>query len=237
MELSSKQIQSLESILGYRFDKKELLDQSVTHPSYLLKSKEQIKNNQRLEFLGDSVIQLILTEALYHKYPERREGELTKERSCYARGDFMAGIARKLGVQNFLLLKDSDRAAGLAKKDSALGDAFEAIVGAIYLDSDFATTREVVLRLYNHLETPLEPQGGIANPKGKLQELVQPHHGNNAIEYMTTDERGEPHEREFEVAVTLNGTEVGRGEGKSKKEAAEAAALKAISSLDTLSES
>ncbi len=232
MELSPKQIEHLEQVLGYRFGNKALLEQSLTHPSYLLNTKDQIKNNQRLEFLGDSVIQLVLTEALYRKYPEKREGKLTKERSGYARGDFMANIARKLELHRFILLKDCDRVGGLGEQDSSLGDAFEAVIGAIFLDSDFARTRKVVLDLYNNLDTPASSQGSIANPKGKLQEIVQPIHGNDAIEYTTTDERGEPHNREFEVAVSLNGEVIGVGDGRSKKEAAENAALQAIASLD-----
>tara|TARA_B110000037_G_scaffold190300_1_gene223081 strand:+ start:76 stop:789 length:714 start_codon:yes stop_codon:yes gene_type:complete len=232
MEFSAKQIETLERVLGYEFDDKALLEQSLTHPSYLINTKDQIKNNQRLEFLGDSVIQLILTEALYQKFPEYREGDLTKDRSGYARGDYMAGIARNLELHKFLLLKDCDRASGLGKQDSALGDAFEAVIGAIYIDSDFETTRQVVLRLYENLKIPAPAQGGIVNPKGRLQEIVQPIHGNDAIEYTTTKEEGEPHDRTFEVDVLLNEIPYGTGRGRSKKEASESAALAAIANLE-----
>ncbi|MDQ8180080.1 ribonuclease III [Pelagicoccus sp. SDUM812005] len=230
-ELSSAKVRKLESKLGYTFKTKGLLYQSLTHPSFLLNTKDQLKNNQRLEFLGDSVIQLVLTEKLYEKYPKHREGKLTSIRSGYARGDFMAGIARELELGSYLILKPKDRQAGVADGDSALGDAFEALVGAIYLDSDFDTTRKIVLSLYNYLDTAATAKGVISNPKGKLQELIQPVHGNNALRYETTGQKGVAHERIFEIAVYCNDEQLGTGTGRTKKEAAEKAALEAIAKL------
>ncbi|MDQ8184457.1 ribonuclease III [Pelagicoccus sp. SDUM812002] len=228
VELSDAKVRKLESKLGYVFQTKGLLYQSLTHPSFLLNSKDQLKNNQRLEFLGDSVIQLVLTEKLYEKFPNLREGKLTAIRSGYARGDFMAGIARELDLGAYLILKPKDRQAGVAEGDSALGDAFEALVGAIYLDSDFETSRKIVLSLYNYLDTAPTAKGVISNPKGKLQELIQPIHGNNALRYETISQKGVAHERIFEIAVFCNDEKLGLGTGRTKKEAAEKAALEAI---------
>lgn len=230
-ELPEEQIRQLERVLGYTFKDKHLLAQSLTHPSYLLNSRDQLKNNQRLEFLGDSVIQLALTEKLYEKFPNFREGKLTATRSGYARGDYMARIARQLQLGDFLLLKPKDRQAGVAENDSALADAFEALIGAVYVDSDFETTRRIILQLYNYLDAAPSAKGVVANPKGKLQELIQPVHGNNALRYETTGQSGVAHEREFEVTVYCNDEKLGVGSGRTKKEAAEKAALQALAAL------
>jgi len=218
----------LESTLGYRFANKELLHQSLTHPSYLINTGESLGNNQRLEFLGDSVIQLVLTETLYKRHPREREGKLTSLRSGYARGGYMAGIARELRLGDYLILKPKDRQSGVSKNDSALADAFEALVGAVYLDSDFETTRKIVLRLYKDLRHAPSPDGAIANPKGRLQELVQPLHGNSALRYQTTGQSGNAHERVFEVTVYCFDRQLGVGSGRTKKEASEKAALQGI---------
>lgn len=231
-EIPASKVKKLESKLGYTFNKKGLLHQALTHPSYLLNTKDQLKNNQRLEFLGDSVIQLVLTEKLYEKFPKHREGKLTALRSGYARGDFMAEIARELKLGDYLLLKPKDRQAGVAEGDSALGDAFEALIGALYLDSDFETSRKIILGLYNYLDTEATAKGEIANPKGKLQELIQPVHGNSALRYETVSQTGQAHERTFEIAVYCNDDQLGTGKGKTKKEAAEKAAVQAIAKLE-----
>lgn len=230
-ELPIEKVRKLEATLGYNFKTRGLLYQSLTHPSFLLNTKDQLKNNQRLEFLGDSVIQLVLTEKLYEKFPKLREGKLTSLRSGYARGDFMAGIARELNLSDYLILKPKDRLAGVADGDSALGDAFEALIGAIYLDSDFETSRKIVLSLYNYLDTAPTAKGGVTNPKGKLQELIQPVHGNSALRYETIAQKGVAHDREFEIAVYCNDEVLGTGKGRTKKEAAEKAAIEAISTI------
>lgn len=231
-EMSKEQIKGVERALDYTFNNKSLLVKGLTHPSYLLHSREQINNNQRLEFLGDAVIQLVLTETLYFKFPNEREGQLTKTRSGYARGDYMAQIARRLGLNEFILLKKRDRETGVAEKDSALGDVFESIVGAVYLDSDWPTARDLILKLYDNLdESPVE-EGVISNPKGHLQELIQPEFGNNALRYETTAEEGNPHNRLFEITIFCNEDKLGVGKGLTKKEAAESAALEAIAVLE-----
>ncbi len=233
LELSDKQVKRIEKTLGYVFEDKALLEQSLTHPSFLLNTRDQLKNNQRLEFLGDSVIQLVLTETLYDKFPKLREGKLTSMRSAYARGDYMAKLARGLRLGDFLLLKPKDRASGVADNDSALGDAFESLIGAVYLDCGWDKTRALILKLYDNLEKTPQPKGGVANPKGKLQEKIQPIHGNHALRYETTDQVGDAHERIFEVTVYCNEDKLGTGKGRTKKEGAEKAALEALASLKT----
>lgn len=231
LDLSEKQIKRVEKIIGYTFEDKALLVQSLTHPSFLLNTRDQLKNNQRLEFLGDSVIQLVLTETLYDKFPKLREGKLTSMRSAYARGDYMAKLARTLKLGEFLVLKPKDRAAGVAESDSSLGDAFESLIGAVYLDCGWEKSRDLILKIYDNLETAPKPKGGIANPKGKLQETIQPLHGNQALRYETLDEIGHAHDRVFIVAVYCNNDKLGTGEGRTKKNAAEKAALEALATL------
>ncbi|MCH6256758.1 ribonuclease III [Puniceicoccaceae bacterium K14] len=228
MDLLPDQVAQIEESLSYTFTNKELLEQSLTHPSYLLNARNQLMNNQRLEFLGDSVIQLALTETLFTRFPQEREGPLTSKRASYARGDYMAGIARTLKLNQYLLLKDKDNQTGIAERDSVLGDAFEALIGAIYLDSDWETAKKIILNLYNNLEHSNGDNVETANPKGKLQELIQPVHGNDCIEYVTTAEIGEPHNRTFEVIVNFKKEALGKGTGRTKKEAAENAAREAI---------
>lgn len=229
--LDPKQVKELERKLGYTFSDKHLLAQSLTHPSFLLNTRDQLKNNQRLEFLGDSVIQLVLTERLYEMYPNHREGKLTSIRSSFARGNHMADIARALGLGDYLILKSKDREAGVAEQETALGDAFEALIGAVYLDSDYTAARKIVLSLYGNLDQRPTPAVGVSNPKGKLQELIQPLHGNSAIRYETIAERGKAHDREFEVVVYCLDRKIGEGVGRTKKEAEEKAAVQGIESL------
>lgn len=232
VKLPANKVKKLEGKLGYTFENKSLLYQSLTHPSFLLNTRDQLKNNQRLEFLGDSVIQLVLTEKLFEKFPLHREGKLTSVRSGYARGEFMAGIARELELGSYLILKPKDRDAGVAENDSTLGDAFEALIGALYLDSDFETARKIILELYNYLDTAPTAKGVISNPKGKLQELIQPKHGNAAVRYETTGQSGEAHDRTFEVTVYCFDKKLGVGTGRTKKEASEKAALQGIENYD-----
>jgi len=229
-ELPKREARALEKRLGYAFRDRSLLVKSLTHPSYLLKTSEQLNNNQRLEFLGDSVIQLALTEALYLKRPDLREGQLTAIRAGFACGSHMAKLARELKLQDCLLLKEKDRLAGVADQDSALADAFESLLGAVYLDGGWEAARAVALRLYGQLDADAMEEGAIPNPKGRLQELIQPALGNGAIEYRSVSVEGDPHDRVFEIAALCNGRELGRGRGRSKKEASENAAREAIES-------
>jgi len=226
--LTPKQIAGLEKIIGYTFEDKSLLVQSLTHPSFLLNSRHQLRNNQRLEFLGDSVIQLTLTETLFEKHKRMREGKLTSIRARFACGEYMAGIARRIKLDQYLILKPREKQTGVQDQDSALGDAFEALIGAVYLDSDYETSRQLILNLYQNLDTKGDSAQGIQNPKGKLQELIQPTLGNSAIRYKTTDTLGDPHNRIFEVTVYCQDEAFGIGEGRTKKEAEEKAATQAI---------
>jgi ribonuclease-3 len=213
------------------FRDQALLELAFTHTSYLPEHPEITESNQRLEFLGDAVLQLVLTEALFALFPGEREGVLSKRRATLAKGAFLVGLARELGLDACLQLSTSEEATGGRQRASALEDAFEALVGALYLDSDLMITRRVVLKLYGSLTERLNVMEHQENPKGRLQELVQPEYGNHALRYHVASIEGEDHARAYEVEVFLNDRPLGRGRGSSKKVAEEAAARAALVTL------
>lgn len=224
----SPELQRLQEKIGYRFREPALLRESLIHPSWLHENPKESRNNQRLEFLGDAVLDLILSERLFHLFPEEREGTLTKHRAILAKGRFLSDLARKLTLHESILMSRSEINNEGNKRQSSLEDVFEALVGAIYLDSDLPTTRDVVLRWYGDIPSQLEAYTPASNPKGRLQELVQPTLGNNAIRYEVIREEGEAHDRFFVVHLLLQDKFLGAGEGKSKKEAEEQAATSAL---------
>jgi ribonuclease-3 len=226
----SDDLQSLSRRVGYAFREATLLERAVTHPSRL-QDDPTAESNQRLEFLGDAVLQLVLTEALYARFPAEREGTLSRHRAALANGAFLAQLAREIGLEGCLRLGASEESTGGRLRAGAAADAFEALIGAIHLDSDYATTRQVVLKLYGNLNARLAAVGDADNPKGRLQELVQPEHGNSALRYEVTRTEGADHARAFEVAVFLHDRRLGIGRGSSKKLAEEAAAREALGVL------
>lgn len=222
------QLEALQRKIGYTFKNPALLHESLLHPSYFQDHPDETRNNQRLEFLGDAVLDLILSEELFHLFPDEREGVLTKHRAVLAKGNYLGKLARDLGLENALLMSRSEMNLGGNKRSSSLEDAFEALVGAIYLDSDLPTARKVVLAWYGDIAETLQGTELVANPKGRLQELVQPTLGNDALSYRISREGGEPHARFFEVELYLQDELLATGTGRSKKEAEEKAALQAL---------
>jgi ribonuclease-3 len=224
---------ALQQRLAYTFRDPQLLVRAVTHPSYLHEHPEEPESNQRLEFLGDAVLQLVVTEELFRQYPADREGALSKNRSALSKGAFLCELAREIGLAPCLRLSVSEEQTGGRDRAIALGDAFESVVGAIYLDSDLATTRRVLLALYGSFADHLAAMQPSENPKGRLQELVQPVHGNHAIRYEVLATHGEDHNREYEIQIFFNNEPLGIGRGKSKKTAEEAAARIALEKLNS----
>ena len=231
-ETSSPTLDGLQRRLGYFFRDPSLLRDAVTHPSYLQDHPESGAANQRLEFLGDAVLQLILTRKLFQIFPQEREGRLSKRRSSLTKGSFLAQIALEMRLDACLLLGAGEESTGGRSKLSALEDVFEALVGALFLDGDFASVERVVLAVYGDLEARLATVENVENPKGRLQELIQPVHGNRALRYEVLHVGGADHARDFEVAVLLNQRPVGQGRGSSKKLAEEAAARAALDVLE-----
>lgn len=221
----------LQERLAYRFRSRPLLERALTHRSYLPEHPETAESNQRLEFLGDAVLQLVLTETLFGLFPHEREGTLSKRRAALTKGACLVGLARELQLDCCLQLGSSEEATGGRQRASALEDAFEALIGAMYLDSDLSTVRQALLALYGDLPARLAATEQEENPKGQLQELIQPTYGNQALRYDVIAVEGEDHARAFEVAVLLNGQRLGSGRGPSKKFAEEAAARSALATL------
>jgi len=220
----------LQSRLAYSFRDPTLLVRAVTHPSFVQDNPGD-ESNQRCEFLGDSVLQLVLTEELFQLFPAEREGGLSTRRAALANGTFLAQLARDIGLDACLRLSVSDETLGTRARASALEDAFEALIGAVFLDSDYATARRVVLAIYGSLPERLAAVEPAGNPKGRLQEIVQPLHGNEALRYEVVATEGADHAREYEVAVFLLDRQLGTGRGSSKKLAEEAAAREALRNL------
>jgi len=227
----SGDLDTLQERIGYRFRDPALLERALTHASWLHDNPDAPGNNQRLEFLGDSVLQLILTEALFAHFPADREGELTKRRAILGKGEFLSRLARETGIDACLRLGANEEATGGRGRDAALEDAFEAVVGAVSLDGGIDGARRAVLGIYGSLPSRLEALENRANPKGRLQEVVQPTHGNQALRYEVVATQGADHERTFEVAVYLLDRRIGSGSGPSKKVAEEEAARAALRSL------
>jgi ribonuclease-3 len=226
----SGDLASLQERIGYRFTDASLLMAALTHSSWAVEHPQD-DHNQRLEFLGDSVLQLVLAEALFTLFPLDREGELTKRRALLIQGRFLCRLAREIGLGPCLRLGVGEEGAGGRNRDAALEDAFEALVGAINLDGGFGTARAVVLAIYGDLATRLGPMEDHANPKGRLQEIVQPLHGNKAVRYELLGAEGGDHEKRYEVAVYLLDRRLGSGRGTSKQRAEEEAARAALLTL------
>ena len=225
-------LKNLQGRIRYVFRDPAYLVRALTHSSWVQDNPGAGGNNQRLEFLGDSVLQLILTEALFALFPEDREGELTKRRAVLGKGEFLSGLAREIGLDRCLRLGANEEATGGRARDAALEDVFEALVGAISLDGGLESARQTVLGIYGDLRSRLGAREGHANPKGRLQEIVHPLHGNQAIRYEVISTDGADHEREYEVAVYLMERRIGSGRGPSKKLAEEEAARAALATLE-----
>lgn len=224
-------LEGLQARIGYTFRDPSLLERALTHTSWLQDHPEDQGNNQRLEFLGDSVLSLILTQALYGLYPEGTEGELTVRRAILGKGVFLSRLAREIGLAACLRLGSGEESTGGRNRDSALEDAFEALLGAVSLDGGFDCARTAALGIYGNIPTRLEELETDANPKGRLQEIVQPLHGNRALRYEVLATEGADHEKRYEVAVFLLERRIGSGSGSSKKLAEEGAARAALVTL------
>jgi len=228
-----EELADLQARLGYHFRTPALLREALTHGSYLQDQPEAGAHNQRLEFLGDSVLQFIITDALFREFTLEREGVLSKRRAVLSKGDFLTQMARDLGLNTCLRLSKSEDATGGRTRASTLEDAFEALAGAIYLDSDLATVQKLVLKWYGPLLDRLVLAEDAENPKGRLQELIQPVHGNVALRYEVLTTTGPQHARTFSVAVILHDQTIGTGHGSSKKSAEEEAARAGLGFLRT----
>ena len=220
----------LQNRLGHSFRDENLLRLALTHPSVAHDANAPTPHNQRLEFLGDAVLGLVLSQQLYEKFPGADEGELTKSRAKLVNAGSLAARARALGLGAHLILSRGEENTGGRERASALADAFESVLGAIFLDGGFAAAREFVVREFAGDFSALAEGTDFQNPKGELQELLQSR-SPRAPEYEFLSASGPDHDRVFECAVRHDGAELARGTGKSKKAAESAAALAALEKL------
>ena len=220
----------LQIRLGHPFRDENLLRLALTHPSVAHEANTALTHNQRLEFLGDSVLGLVLSRELFEKFPTADEGALTKSRAKLVNAGSLAARARELGLGAHLILSRGEENTGGRERASALADAFEALLGAIFLDGGFEAARAFVLREFATDFTALAEGTDFQNPKGELQELLQSR-SPRAPEYEFISASGPDHDRVFECAVRHDGVELARGTGKSKKNAESAAALEALKKL------
>lgn len=225
----------LEAILDYEFRDRSLLQLALTHPSVAQEDEASALHNQRLEFLGDAVIQLIVTHDLFDKFCDAEEGPLTKARARLVNRRSLAGHARNLGLGEFLRVSRGEEMSGGRERLSALGDAFEALVGAVYIDSGFESVCQLVRRLLQAELGEIELISSLENPKGEIQELLQAQ-SSSPPQYQLETVSGPDHDRLFVCSVYHNGKELGRGSGKSKKEAEGQAATEALTALRANSE-
>ena len=220
----------LEAVLGYRFRRRELLRLALTHPSAVRPSEGDSPHNQRLEFLGDAVLQLAITHELYERFGDAGEGLLTEARARLVNRRCLAARSGNLGLGQYLQMGRCEEASGGRERRSALGNAFEAVVGAVYLDSGFASAQRWIRRLFQSELGKIQLVPSLDNPKGELQEMLQSR-SSSPPQYQTESVSGPDHDRLFECAAYHEGQELGRGSGKSKKEAESRAALEALAVL------
>lgn len=217
----------LEERLGYAFRDPQLLSEALTHPSLACEVRGARGDNQRLEFLGDAVLELVLTEHLYLSLPAAPEGALTKLRSRLVSRTALGGYASGLGLGESLQLGRGEEASGGRERLSALADAFEAVMGAIYLDGGLAAAREVITRVCADEIAAVRDEPDTGNPKGELQEILQGM-GAEGPDYRIVAEGGPDHEKRFAAVADWRGRELGRGIGPSKKVAETEAARSAL---------
>ena len=223
-------LEALQARLGYSFRDENGLRLALTHPSVAHEQGMAVQHNQRLEFLGDSVLQLVLTSELYGKFPSMGEGPLTKARAQMVNRRTLANRGRRLGLGEHLILSRGEDSSGGRERPSALADTFEALLGAIFLDGGFDAARDFILRQFREEFGELEVIPNLENPKGELQEILQSN-STEAPQYQLESVSGPDHDRLFESAVYHRGVELGRGKGKSKKDSESQAALAALDQL------
>jgi ribonuclease-3 len=220
----------LQNRLGYTFRDEAMLTLALTHPSVAHEQGASIQHNQRLEFLGDAVLQLVLTRELYEKFPGVGEGPLTKARAQLVNRRTLAEQGRRLALGANLVMSRGEELNRGRERPSAMADAFEALLGAIFLDGGFDAAQSFILEQFRTHFGELEAIPNLENPKGELQEMLQAR-SPEPVQYELASVSGPDHDRLFECAVYYRREELGRGIGKSKKEAESKAALKALATL------
>jgi ribonuclease III len=226
-----KELKKLEKGLSYLFKDSRLLIQALTHTSFSNENEPcSFPDNERLEFLGDAVLDLIISRILIDEFPIATEGELSKFRAALVNEERLSSLARNFDLGKYLLLGKGEDNTGGRNKDSILSAVYEAIIGAIYLDGDFSVAFQVVKNHFSQLISEAEDESFHHDYKTELQELSQVIFGSTP-EYILTGEAGPDHDKSFEVGIFIQGKILGKGWGKSKKAAEQQAAREALKIL------
>jgi len=222
--------QLLAERLGLHFSDYLLLSRALTHRSYLNEHPEAIEDNERLEFLGDAVLDFLVGAWLYNRFPEMAEGQLTRLRSALVRTEQLAAFSLQIGLGKAMRLGRGEAESGGRQRLALLCATFEALIGALYLDEGIAAVETFIEPLLESVADKFLASGKTQDPKSKLQEWVQSQ-GSHAPTYRTISSRGPDHAKVFEVEVLVDGRQVGHGSGHSKQAAAKEAALEAMALL------
>lgn len=226
-------LSKLEGVLGVKFKSQELLKEALTHRSYLNEHPSwPLPNNERLEYLGDAVLELSVTEYLFANYPEFQEGRMTTLRAALVNREMLSVIAKEIELQKFVLMSKGEAKDSKKAKDIILSNAFEALIGAVYLDHGYEVTREVIEKyVLPHLEEILQ-KGLDRDPKSVLQEIIQDKMKVTPT-YDVVRETGPDHQKEFLIGVYFDGNLFAEGQGSSKQEAENSAARNALTKLES----
>lgn len=219
-------MEEIEKKIGYHYQNRALLAEALTHSSYANEGKKGMRNNERLEFLGDSILSLIVAEFLFTHYRHEPEGELTKLRAALVCEQSLFHFAQKINLGEYLRLGKGEEHTGGRTRPSIVSDAFEAVIASIYLDGGFEEAKKFVLRFIpEHMD--IKKIGEMSDYKTALQEIIQKNR-EEKIEYVLVNEEGPDHNKAFTVEVHLNSNVIGKGTGRSKKQAEQLAAREAL---------
>jgi len=228
----SENISELETSIGYTFKDKSLIKEAITHKSFVHENPESVSFfNERLEFLGDAVLGLIISDYLFHSHPEYSEAQLSKVKAYAVQENTLSGIAMKLNIGSYLLLGKGEEATGGRYKPSLLSNAFEAVLGAIYLDGGLKEAKTFTLKFLKDDIKRVISQDLLFDFKSRFQEIVQGRYG-VLPKYIVHKEIGPEHQKIFEVKVFVGRELYGTGKGRSKKEAAQKAAEEGLKKLE-----
>lgn len=226
----NEELKALEKRIGYRFGEPALLNTALTHTSFVKGDGKGQTHNERLEYLGDAVLELCVTEQLYRRYPKWSEGNMTRARASIVREASLYGAAKSFGLQEYLLLGHGEEVTGGRDKPSILSDALEALIGAIYLDGGFDCAKKFVLSWADDMLNRVEKGDAAKDNKSILQEYVQKKHL-GGLQYKLISATGPDHKKEFKIHAFINSVFLGEGVGNSKQEAGQMAAAAAIAAL------
>ena len=217
---------SLEKNLNYKFKNIQLLKNALIHSSYANENRGNIHSNERLEFLGDSVLSIIVSEHIYNRFPNMPEGELTRLRASLVCEKSLCAFSRELGIGDYLKLGKGEDKNGGRERDSILADAFEAVLAAIYLDGGMEAAKKHIMNTVLH-DIKHHDDHTFKDYKTTLQEIIQ-RNPEESVTYILIDESGPDHDKRFTVEVHLNSNVIGTGTGKNKKQAEQMAAKQAL---------